>query len=104
MNVTKAFVLGIAAIELSVLWLKRKSRKNTQGSIRVYGPPEKRAAKITQRTAVNLANAVIPGKALSALLMNAGGYLVYEVIIRDALNGLRAVLVDAGTGRILGQE
>lgn len=62
------------------------------------------SAKITPEQAKSAALAQIPGTVKSVQLENEEGSVVYAVVIQIADGGIREVIVDAGSGKVLPAE
>ena len=60
-----------------------------------------RHAKLQAEEAERIATERIPGTVLFTDLEESGGYIVYEVLLRDEQGRMHEVHVDAGDGRVL---
>ena len=77
------------------------------GTISVHGVAKTQyaqLAKISVREAEAAALAAVPGKVITTKLESEDGYLAYSVKIRQDSGAVAELEVDAGDGKILGQE
>jgi lipopolysaccharide export LptBFGC system permease protein LptF len=73
------------------------------GGVAVAGQ-QKEQPKVDQAAAEEAALGAVPGEVKKTELENQNGSVVYEVEVVGKDGKLREVTVDAGNGRVLGQE